>query len=286
MRNSVRIFLLLCMVLLGACAEKNDNRNKGLRTIVTGYGPFGEMVLDVNSEDMRKAGFTPGDCISATIDGNEFANARGIATTGMAEGVLFRSASPFDNLHGRAPFVSAFLKEHGVKTALNLTDNADMIGKYTEIPDYSKQMIETGNAVLCKVDANYRGEAFNRTLVSGLIEMMNHPAPYVVHCTEGKDRTGYACALLEALAGASYDEICDDYLVTYDNYFHITPENNPKACSLLLELRLDDAMMFFCGIDDASQLRTIDLSQAMQQHLLRYGMSIEQVRNLKDMLTR
>jgi protein tyrosine/serine phosphatase len=30
---------------------------------------------------------------------------------------------------------------------------------------------------------------------------------YVVHCIEGKDRTGYVCALLEGLCGATYEEI-------------------------------------------------------------------------------
>lgn len=114
---------------------------------------------------------------------------------------------------------------------------------------------------------------------------MNHPAPYVVHCTEGKDRTGYVCALLEALAGATYDEIVDDYLVTYGNYFHITPEKDPRACQLLLELRLEDAMMFFCDISDAGKLRSIDLGKAMQQHLVRYGMSVGQVQELKGILT-
>ncbi len=366
MRKTLEMFLLLCIMLLGACADINDNHNKELQAIVSGYGPFDEIVLTVSLEDMQKAGFAPGDCITATIgdkvfdlpyhtgyfthtgellivdyphstntvisatnasvrdrlpglenytvrlvlkekgryldvektlgmkysnnrddfgSDEEFANAREVTTTGMARGILYRTASPFDNTYNRAPFVSEFLKNNGVKTVLNLSDNATVIGQYKNIPAYSKQMIEAGNVVLCKLDANFRGENFNKTLVSGLVEMMNHPAPYVIHCTEGKDRTGYACALLEALAGASYDEICDEYLVTYDNYFHITPENNPKACRLLLELRLEDVMLFFCGLDDASQLGSIDLSLAVQQHLLRYGMSQKQVQNLKNLLT-
>lgn len=360
------MLILLCTVLLSACAHNLDSRVQELQTVVAGYDTFGQMVLDINREDMQKAGFTPGDCITATIDGTafdmpyytgyftrngelvivdypnstntaltstnvgvkdlfpgmvnktirlalkekgryldventlgmqysdnredfrsdvEFANAREVTVTGMAGGVLYRSASPFDNAHNRAPYVSAYLQANGVKTALDLTDNADIIGKYANIPAYSRQMIDAGNVVLCKIDANYRSETYNRTLASGLIEMMNHPAPYVVHCTEGKDRTGYVCALLEALAGATYDEIVDDYLVTYGNYFHITPEKDPRACQLLLELRLEDAMMFFCDISDAGKLRSIDLGKAMQQHLVRYGMSVGQVQELKGILT-
>ena len=213
-----------------------------------------------------------------------FANARAVKTTGLADGVLFRSSSPFDNRIARRRYVADFLERNGVRTALNLTDDQKSLSGYKDIPAYSQRMIDEGNVVLCKLNMNYSGEEFNHTLVAGLIEMMNHPAPYVVHCTEGKDRTGYVCALLEALAGASYDEIIADYLVTYYNYFHITQQTSPRACELLLELRLDDAMSFFCIMADGKELKTTDLSQAVQDYLKRYGMSDEQVERLIGIL--
>jgi protein-tyrosine phosphatase len=39
-------------------------------------------------------------------------------------------------------------------------------------------------------------------------------APLVIHCTAGKDRTGFATALLLSLLGVSEDLILDDYLLT------------------------------------------------------------------------
>lgn len=213
-----------------------------------------------------------------------FANAREVATTGMKRGVLYRTASPFDNVYGRAPYVAEFLMGNGVKTALDLTDNADMLRGYADVPAYARQMVEAGDVVLCKVDANYRGEKFNRTVVEGLVEMMGHPAPYVVHCTEGKDRTGYVCAMLEALTGATYEEIAADYLLSFYNYYRISQENDATACRLLLDLTLDDAMMFFCHVDDAGLLRSMNLREAMEQHLMRYGMTAEQVKNLEELL--
>jgi protein-tyrosine phosphatase len=39
-------------------------------------------------------------------------------------------------------------------------------------------------------------------------------APLVIHCTAGKDRTGFAIALLLSLLGVSEDLILDDYLLT------------------------------------------------------------------------
>lgn len=42
--------------------------------------------------------------------------------------------------------------------------------------------------------------------------------PAVVHCTAGKDRTGFLVALIQLLAGVRYEEVREDYLRTND-YF-------------------------------------------------------------------
>jgi protein tyrosine/serine phosphatase len=52
--------------------------------------------------------------------------------------------------------------------------------------------------------------------------MLNHRGPYLIHCHDGNDRTGFVAALLEALAGATVDEITDDYMLTYINYYHFS----------------------------------------------------------------
>ena len=38
-----------------------------------------------------------------------------------------------------------------------------------------------------------------------------HPAPFLVHCRLGTDRTGVVSAIIAALCGASWEEICADY---------------------------------------------------------------------------
>jgi protein-tyrosine phosphatase len=40
--------------------------------------------------------------------------------------------------------------------------------------------------------------------------------PLVFHCTAGKDRTGFASALLLTLLGVPWDTVMDDYLRTND----------------------------------------------------------------------
>jgi protein-tyrosine phosphatase len=50
-----------------------------------------------------------------------------------------------------------------------------------------------------------------RRLFSHLLE---DRAPLVIHCTAGKDRTGFACALILHTLGVPDDVIADDYLLT------------------------------------------------------------------------
>ena len=44
--------------------------------------------------------------------------------------------------------------------------------------------------------------------------LLEDRAPLVIHCTAGKDRTGFACALILHALGVRDDVIADDYLLT------------------------------------------------------------------------
>ncbi len=60
-----------------------------------------------------------------------------------------------------------------------------------------------------------------RTLFAHLLE---DRAPLVIHCTAGKDRTGFACALILHTLGVSEDIISEDYLLT--NRFYSRDPNH------------------------------------------------------------
>jgi protein-tyrosine phosphatase len=66
-----------------------------------------------------------------------------------------------------------------------------------------------------------------RALFSHLLE---DRAPLVIHCTAGKDRTGFACALILHMLGVPDDVIAEDYLLT--NRFY---RRDPTASSDLPE---------------------------------------------------
>jgi protein-tyrosine phosphatase len=60
--------------------------------------------------------------------------------------------------------------------------------------------------------------------------LLAEDAPLVFHCTAGKDRTGFAAALLLKALGVPRSVVMQDYLLTND--FYQMPRDNPAGLSL------------------------------------------------------
>ena len=56
--------------------------------------------------------------------------------------------------------------------------------------------------------------------------LLEDRAPLVIHCTAGKDRTGFACALLLHALGVPADVIAEDYLLT-NRFYRRDPNSSP-----------------------------------------------------------
>ena len=214
----------------------------------------------------------------------QFANARAVSAGNIANGVLHRTSSPFSNDINRSSYVSQYLESQHVNTVLNLADTEENMQAYA-MPPYSRSLWDGGNVILCPLKADPTADDYNAALIDALKQLPSHPAPYVVHCMEGKDRTGYVCALLEGLCGATYDEIVADYLITYANYYQITPEQNPELCNTLVSLRLNTCLMYYAGVTDESLLPGIDYAKALSDYLLSHGMTPQQLDALVQALT-
>ena len=215
----------------------------------------------------------------------EFANARTVKAGNIPSGILYRSSSPFSNDIKRDIYVSEYLQQEKVRTVLNLADNEEKMLSYKDIPPYSLSLWKEGNVILCPLKADPTADDYNNRLIEALKQLPSHPAPYLVHCMEGKDRTGYVCALLEGLCGATYEEIVADYLVTYDNYYDINPAKDPVLCNTLVSLRLNTCLMFYANVSDEAQLPNIDYAKAFSSYLLSHGMTQQQLDALIHALT-
>lgn len=216
-----------------------------------------------------------------------FANFRRVSVTGLKPDTLYRSASPCDNQHNRAPYVDALIQAAGVRCILNLADNEEKIAGYLADDSYAmpcfESLHEAGNVIPLALNMNFGALEFQQKLANGLIAMSAHEGPYLVHCTEGKDRTGFVCLLLEALCGASYEEIVADYMITYDNYYGITPATDPDRYTVIVEKVLDPMIQVVAG--DGADIKTVDLKAGAEAFLQNVGMTRAQIAALEAKLS-
>ena len=78
----------------------------------------------------------------------------------------------------------------------------------------------------------------------------------------------------------TYDEIRDDYMITYDNYYQISPEKDSARYTTIVENVLDPMIRSMAG-DEALDLQNADLSKAAENFLLSGGMKTEAIDALK-----
>ena len=100
---------------------------------------------------------------------------------------------------------------------------------------YWCSLYEQGRVIPAKLDMNIESGDFKERLAGALTAMSEYEGPYLIHCMEGKDRTGIALILLEMLSGASLDELEEDFMLTYENYYGITQETEPEKYQIILE---------------------------------------------------
>lgn len=216
----------------------------------------------------------------------EFANFREVHTTGMGEHKLYRSSSPIYLYLGRNYYVDSLAQAAGVTTFINLADSES--SAYSN-KGYETTYYSTQNIIFLGVPPEFFSEIFKVGLVIGFRYMIEHEGPYLVHCTYGMDRTGFMIAVLEALMGATTEEIQDDYAKTFSNYFTVV---NGKQVALneqqidffkAVVLRNLKAVYHAEGID-VPDTKPIDWAAATEKYLGKLGMTPEEISALKERL--
>lgn len=223
----------------------------------------------------------------------EFANFRTFYGGSVKPDVAYRSASPINNDYNRAPYVEELMKKAGIAFVLNMSENEDEVNALItedirqgiDVSRY-EELITTNCAVLLDCSANYRSESYARLLASGLVDMAKHEGPYLVHCVEGKDRTGFACLLVEALCGATYDEMLSDYMMSYANYYGITKDSDPEKYEAIRGLQFDGMLRFLAGAEKNADLTAIDYIGPARDYLRMGGMTDDQIDALVSRLSK
>jgi len=220
-----------------------------------------------------------------------FANFRSIAGGSIAPNTVYRSASPVDDEHNRSGYVNKLMADAGVRFVLNLSDDdAEMDEDQADAKEKGVDqspfvaLRESGNVLGLNLGANYPSASYAQKLAAGLVELSKHDGPYLVHCVEGKDRTGFTCMLLEALAGATYDEMLADYMITYDKYYGITEQSDPTRYNVIARTTFDGMLEHLPGMEGAD-LATASYAEPARAYLRMGGMTDEQIDALVARIT-
>ena len=210
----------------------------------------------------------------------EFANFRNVATTGMGENALYRSSSPINAEIGRNTYADKAAEAAGVKTFMNLANDEATAKGYEGFDStyYSKQ-----NVVYLNLGVDFTAADFKTGLATGLRYFTTHEGPYLVHCTEGKDRAGFVSALLECYMGAVYDEVVADYMITYYNYYGVTKEAEPAKYDAILRSNIVKTLQTAFGVND---LKTADLKQEATDFFKELGLTDAELTTLTANLSK
>jgi hypothetical protein len=91
--------------------------------------------------------------------------------------------------------------------------------------------------------------------------------------------------LLGALMGAELQEIIDDYMLSFYNYYGIDKETQPARYQAVLNNNLMAILYHVTGTKSMEELAKIDLEVSITNFLLKYGMTENQILTLKSKLS-
>ncbi len=212
----------------------------------------------------------------------EFANFRLITTTGMGSGILYRSSSPINPELGRNTYAVKAAADAGVKTFVNLADSE---AEATAYEGYADSYYSAQNHIFLGLPVAFESEEFKSGLAEGFRYIASNEGPYLVHCTEGKDRAGLTAAILECLMGATVEEICADYVKTFRNYYNVVDgvqtDLTDDQVAYLENAILNNLTLIF-GMEDA---KTADLAAEAAEYMAVIGLTESEIAQLKANLS-
>ena len=234
---------------------------------------------------------TYSDDINGYDSKEQFANFRSIKAGNLKENLIYRGASPIDNRRNRASTVDNLLKENNIQYDIDLADVYALGGfaAFDQVPvdytpslqgnfvigEYFQTLLDANKATFLGMAAAYKTDDFASKMKTMFEAILNNDGPYYIHCLEGKDRTGYVCMVIEALLGATYEELIDDYFITYHNYYGI--EKGSNKYEVIKSLHIDEMIRYVFGFDENTNLLTANYKTPVNSYLLSIGLTQEKI---------
>ena len=212
-----------------------------------------------------------------SLTDEQFANFRSVTLGRIADGILYRSASPVDPSRKRNTYADAACEKAGITNFINLGDSEQTL---TAFENYAESYYATVSHIAVEASMDpLAGENLDK-YAECMRYIIAHPdGIFDVHCLEGKERSGMFIAILGCLMGADYEEIADDYMQSYINYYGI--EKGSDAYSVIVNGNFRKTLENTFGTDPAAA----DLEKEAEEYLAFAGLSKKEILKLKSVLS-
>ena len=234
---------------------------------------YGNIFLTIGAEAMEDLGYETADIIRVRIKDIE---------SEMPIGTSYTDA---DSGEPVCCFTRPASGPRSVALVINSGSMAEVMGIARKQPIESRDMRKNTGCDIIALDMSMdlSSEDFRQKLARGYRFLASHEGPYLIHCNEGKDRTGYAAAILECLMGADAEEVIEDYMLTYCNFYGIEPgsEQYEEIADKNIVANLEKTFRI-SSIRD----KDADLQGCAEAYLKEIGLSGEEISALKERLSR
>jgi protein tyrosine/serine phosphatase len=218
------------------------------------------------------------DCSDEKPTKNKDVNFREIHMGSIAPGILYRSSHPIPNGEKNNEVIK-LVKKVQIACVINLADSLKVLHKSVLVCEWYRRMLISGRAIALDMDFDFASNSFAGKLGCGILFLISHDGPDLIHCFAGFDRTGFMSILLEALMGAPLNAITNDYLLSYGKGFYsaINDSENEDARVVIEQLKI---------INLGEPVMEKNLQTAAERYLKeKAGLSEDEIKVLKGKLS-
>lgn len=212
------------------------------------------------------------------LSDEEFANFRVLNSNKIRNGIIYRSSTPIWGNIGRNDYCLEAMQKYGIKTIINLFDDNAVIDTYKiHFTNYYCNQ----DIFALKLNNYIRTNEFKEDLKKVLQYIINSKSPYLIHCNDGIDSTGIICAIIQSLIGCSSEEIINEYMISYYNYYNILP--NTEYYDALAKVLIVKPLSLLFNEDVSSHP---NLSELCENYLISIGMTDNDVKKIKSIIAK
>jgi protein tyrosine/serine phosphatase len=213
-------------------------------------------------------------------NGAKSVNFREIRCGKIAPKTVFRASHPVQG-DKQEPVIALLAARNRIAAVINLSDTVSGLKRKAFFAPWYNRLFLNGKIIALGMDFSVTSGSYNQKLKKALQFIIKTEGPWLIHCHAGIDRTGFVSMVIEALMGATIDEISADYLKSFNSIYESSIYNYSNKSDSLVVMRLLSVM-------SGSLTLSSQNLQGIAEHYLKnkIGLSNEEISALKMKLSK